>query len=74
MFGITKNMFTVLSTSIVTTSSHRKCVSLSNQKSMTQPALGGITINDDVSVRNAIHVNKVMFGILSHIAVKIENI
>ena len=74
MFGITKNMFTVLSTSIVTTSSHRQCVSLSNQKFMTQPALGGITINDDVSVRNAIHVNKVMFEILSHIAVKIENI
>ena len=67
-------MFTVLSTSIVTTSSHRKCVSLSNQKFMTQPALGGITINEDVSVRNAIHVKKVMFGILSHIAVKIENI
>ena len=40
----------------------------------TNPALGGITINEDVSVRNAIHVNKVMFGILSHIAVKIENI
>ena len=35
---------------------------------------GGITINVDVSVKNMIYVKKVIFRILSHVVVKIENI
>ena len=34
---------------------------------------GGININVDVSVKNVIYV-KLMFGILLHVAVKMENI
>ena len=33
---------------------------------------GGITINVDVSVKNVMYVKKIMFGILLHVAVKIE--
>ena len=39
MSGIIKKTFIVLLTSIVNTSNHIKCVLLSNQKCMTQPAL-----------------------------------
>ena len=35
---------------------------------------GGLTINVDVSVRNAMYVKKIMFGILLHVVVKMENI
>ena len=35
---------------------------------------GGITINVDVSVKNMIYVKKIIFGILLHAAVKMENI
>ena len=35
---------------------------------------GGITINVDVVVKNVIHVKKIIFGILVHIFVKMENI
>ena len=35
---------------------------------------GGIMINVDVSVKNVMYVKKVMFGILVHVVVKIENI
>ena len=35
---------------------------------------GGITINVDVIVKKFIHVKKVMFGILLHVIVKMENI
>ena len=35
---------------------------------------GGITINVDVSVRNVMYVKKIMFEILLHVAVKMENI
>ena len=35
---------------------------------------GGITINVDVSVKNIIYVKKIMFGILLHVIVKMENI
>ena len=35
---------------------------------------GGITISIDVSVKNIIFVKKIMFGILLHVIVKIENI
>ena len=36
MFGLIKKMFFILLTNIVSSSNHRKCVSLSNQKCMTQ--------------------------------------
>ena len=35
---------------------------------------GGIKINLDVSVKNVMYVKKIMFGILSHVIVKMENI
>ena len=35
---------------------------------------GGIMINVDVSLKNVIYVKKVMFGILLHVIVKMENI
>ena len=35
---------------------------------------GGITINVDASVKNIIYVKKIMFGILPHVIVKMENI
>ena len=34
----------------------------------------GITINVDMSVKNIIHVKKIIFGILVHVFVKMENI
>ena len=34
---------------------------------------GGITINVDVGVKKFMHVKKIMFRILLHIIVKIEN-
>ena len=35
---------------------------------------GGIMINDVVSVKNVMCVKKIMFGILLHVNVKMENI
>ena len=35
---------------------------------------GGIMINVDGSVKNVIYVKKVMFGMLLHVIVKMENI
>ena len=35
---------------------------------------GGIMINVDVNVKNAIYVKKILFRILLHVIVKIENI
>ena len=35
---------------------------------------GGITINVDVSVKNAMYVEKYIFGILLHVVAKMENI
>ena len=35
---------------------------------------GKITINVDVSVKNLMYVKKIMFGILLHVIVKMENI
>ena len=43
------------------------------QENLTQ-INGGTMINVDVSVKNVIYVKKVMFGILVHVVVKIENI
>ena len=34
----------------------------------------GIMINVDVSVKNVMYVKKIMFGILLHVIVKMENI
>ena len=34
---------------------------------------GGITINDDVSVRNVKNVKKIIFGTLLHVVLKMEN-
>ena len=39
MFGLIKKFFVILLISIVSASNHTKCVSLSNQKCMTQPTL-----------------------------------
>ena len=35
---------------------------------------GGIMINVDASVKNVMHVKKIMFGILLYVIVKMENI
>ena len=35
---------------------------------------GGIMINVDVSVKNVMYMKKIMFGILLHVIVKMENI
>ena len=35
---------------------------------------GGIMINVDVSVKNAVYVKKIIFGILLHVTAKMENI
>ena len=35
---------------------------------------GRITINVDVNVKNIIYLKKIMFGILLHVFVKMENI
>ena len=34
----------------------------------------GIAINVDVNVKNIMHEKKIMFGILLHVVVKMENI
>ena len=39
MFGLIKKIFIGLLTDLVNGSNHTKCLSLSNQKCMTQPAL-----------------------------------
>ena len=36
--------------------------------------IDGIMINVDVSVKNVVHVKNIMFGILLHVIVKMENI
>ena len=46
MFGIIKKIFIVLLTSIVNASNHTKCVSLSNQKCMTQLTLINLRPNE----------------------------
>ena len=38
------------------------------------PINGGIMINVDVSVKNVMYLKKVMFGILFHVIVQMENI
>ena len=46
MRGIIKKKFVVLLTSAVNTSNHTKCVSLNNQKCMTQPTLINLHSNE----------------------------
>ena len=36
--------------------------------------IGGLTINVDVSVKNVMYVEKIMFGILLNVIVKVVNI
>ena len=43
------------------------------EKSVIQ-IIGGITINVDVNVKKLMYLKKIMFGILLHVIVKIENI
>ena len=38
------------------------------------PINGGVTINVDVTVKIVVYVKKIMFGILVHLVVKMENI
>ena len=35
---------------------------------------GGIMMNVDVSVKNVMYLKKIMFGILLHVVVKMENV
>ena len=46
MFGLIRKIFIILLTTIVTASYHTKCVSLSNQKCMTQPTLINLHPNE----------------------------
>ena len=46
MHGIIKKKFVVLLTSAVNASNHTKCVSLNNQKCMTQPTLINLHSNE----------------------------
>ena len=46
MFGLVKKMFMGFLTSIVNASDHTKCISLSNQKCMMQPALINLHHNE----------------------------
>ena len=52
MFGITKKMFIELLSNIVNGSNHRKCVSLSNQKRMTQHTLINLHPNKYIVINN----------------------
>ena len=45
MFGYIKNIFIGLLTGVVNGSNHTKCMSLSNQKCMTQPTLNNLHPN-----------------------------
>ena len=46
MFGLIKEMFIVLLTGLVNGSNHTKCISLSNQKCVIQPALINLLFNE----------------------------
>ena len=50
----------------------RKCKF--DEKKKASQMNGGITINVDVSVKNIIYVKKIVFGILPHVIVKLEDI
>ena len=46
MFGLIKEVFIVLLTGLVNGSNHTKCLSLSNQKCVIQPALINLLFNE----------------------------
>ena len=46
MFGLIKKMFIIILTSIVNASNHTKCVSIGNQKCMTQPTIANLHPNE----------------------------
>ena len=46
MFGLTKKLFVILLTNIVSASNHTKCISISNKKFMTQPVLINLHPNE----------------------------
>ena len=46
MFGLIKEVFIVLLTGLVNGSNHTKCISLSNQKCVIQPALINLLFNE----------------------------
>ena len=46
MFGLIKKIFIGLLTGLVNGSNHTKCVSLSNQRCMTQPTLSNLHPNE----------------------------
>ena len=46
MFGLTKKLFVILLTNIVSAANHTKCISLSNKKFMTQPVLINLHPNE----------------------------
>ena len=46
MFGLIKKIFVGSLTGLVSGSYHTKCVSLSNQKCMTQPTLNSLHLNE----------------------------
>ena len=46
MFGVIKRIFIGLLTGIISASNHTKCVSLGNQKCMTQPTLINLHPNE----------------------------
>ena len=46
MFGLIKEVFIVLLTGLVNGSNHTKCISLSNQKCVIQPALINFLFNE----------------------------
>ena len=84
MFRIIKKKFIILLSNIVNGSNHTKWVSLSNQKCITQHANVNVNLMEEnvtqinggitISVKNVMHVKKIIFGILLYVVVKMENI
>ena len=58
---------------ILTKDTSCRCKSRFNGKNVIQ-INGGITINVDVNVKNAMYLKKIIFGILLHVVAKMENI
>ena len=51
-----------------------KCKSRFNEEKNVIQINGGMTINVDVNVKNAMYLKKIIFGILLHAVAKMENI
>ena len=56
MFGLIKKIFIGLLAGIVSASNHTRCISLSNQKYITQPTLINLHPNDTVKNFTTIHL------------------